>query len=510
MNQTPIDTLRSNTVSSSAFIIGAAICLLIATALIARGQTVEPNGRGLSRSEFAFDLDRYEFGSFAGDFADRILSHYGRSHALEAGHHSHRHHDISLPDYVTESARHTGLGVYSQFDAKLFGSVAQLASPVAAPKIYNSASADGGMSPQIYYMGSGGNWAVAWGGPGAIANPAAPFPDGQGDTATDLQEVSGSVVQNIATGVTVGVIDHHPTSAGNSAHNVAWTITTDNVINMDNGAAAAQILNSQQTGSNTLTIDGAAGLNLISNLDISNADPTGLITISAPIAGTGKNVTVTGDATGLARTVFTGNNTYSGTTSVSSGVLEAGAAHSLGGTSGITVNTSGTLLFSGNTTDRIKDTATFNLNGGTLNTAGLSEGAASTPGIGALTLTSASTIDLGSLTSILAFADSHTQTWAGTLRITNWSGSSTGDGADQVYFGSTSSGLSASQLSKITFYSDSAGTMLLGTATILPDGEVVPVPVPEPSTWAAGALAFAFVGYTQRRRLLAKLSARKA
>jgi len=44
-------------------------------------------------------------------------------------------------------------------------------------------------------------------------------------------------------------------------------------------------------------------------------------------------------------------------------------------------------------------------------------------------------------------------------------------------------------------------------ATIFLDGELVPgmmTPVPEPSTWVAGALALLAVGYTQRRRFLGK------
>jgi hypothetical protein len=85
------------------------------------------------------------------------------------------------------------------------------------------------------------------------------------------------------------------------------------------------------------------------------------------------------------------------------------------------------------------------LNGGTFNTSGLSEhelsGATVTPGIGALTLSSSSIIDLGSGASILAFANSSAQTWTGTLSIYNWSGISVaGKGTDQLYFGTDSTG----------------------------------------------------------------------
>jgi hypothetical protein len=193
--------------------------------------------------------------------------------------------------------------------------------------------------------------------------------------------------------------------------------------------------------------------------------------------------------------------------------LTAAATDALGGTTNIAVN-SGTLLFSGATSDRINDLAGMTLNGGTLDTAGLSEhGAMSNDaGIGALTLTSSSVIDMGSISSILAFANSSLATWmpGQTLNIYNWSGIAlTGNGADQVYFGMGVTGLTVAQLNSIRFYSDS-GTTLLGTGIFAPDldGEVIPtlVPVPEPSTWIGGALALAAIGYTQRKRFVKRLA----
>ena len=129
------------------------------------------------------------------------------------------------------------------------------------------------------------------------------------------------------------------------------------------------------------------------------------------------------------------------------------------------------------------------LNGGTFNTAGLSEHGASnnTTGIGALTLQSSSIIDMAS--------------WSGTLKIYDWTGTvGTGNGTDQLYIGAnnTTQGLTSAQLSDIIFYSDAGITQIAGATIQLADGEVVPVP--EPSTWVAGALALAAVGYTQRRR----------
>jgi autotransporter-associated beta strand protein len=200
-------------------------------------------------------------------------------------------------------------------------------------------------------------------------------------------------------------------------------------------------------------------------------------------------------------------NTYTGTTAINAGTLNAGAAGSLGGTSSIVVNAGGTLLLSQSgsaTNDRINNSSTMTLNGGTFNTAGLSEhqlsGATVTPGIGALSLSSNSIIDLGVGASILAFANSSGQTWSGTLSIYNWSGTPVvGKGTDQLYFGTDSTGLTATQLSQIAFYSDSGATFL-GSADFVSglDGEIGPVP--EPATWFAAALSAGAMAWFRRHR----------
>jgi autotransporter-associated beta strand protein len=57
-------------------------------------------------------------------------------------------------------------------------------------------------------------------------------------------------------------------------------------------------------------------------------------------------------------------NSFTGTTTVSQGTLEAAATGALGATTGITINSGGTLLLSNaGTTDRINDSATVTLGG---------------------------------------------------------------------------------------------------------------------------------------------------
>jgi hypothetical protein len=125
--------------------------------------------------------------------------------------------------------------------------------------------------------------------------------------------------------------------------------------------------------------------------------------------------------------------------------------------------------------------------------------------MGALTLQSSSIIDLSNGASILAFSNSASQAanWSGTLKIYNWSGTVlSGNGTDQLYFGTDATGLTAAQLLQIRFYSDSGSTFLgFGSWGLDLDGEVVPLTaVPEPGTWIGAALALAAIGFSQRKR----------
>ncbi|HLX69003.1 MAG TPA: hypothetical protein VKV04_05175 [Verrucomicrobiae bacterium] len=87
-----------------------------------------------------------------------------------------------------------------------------------------------------------------------------------------------------------------------------------------------------------------------------------------------------------------------------------------------------------------------------------------------------SSLNLPSGSCILRFADSSSVPWAGAERLTiqDWSGSTNGGGSQQVFFGTSASGLTAQQLGQVQF-SNPAG-LPAGTysAQILSDGEVVP------------------------------------
>ncbi len=176
-------------------------------------------------------------------------------------------------------------------------------------------------------------------------------------------------------------------------------------------------------------------------------------------------------------------NSFTGSTTINGGILSAAAAGALANTSNIRVNANGTLLLAGSG-NRLGDTSSLTLAGGTFDTGGLSET------VGALTLSSDSILNLRSA-GVVRFAVSQTSTWSGVLSIWNWTGNLSGGGASQIFVGNDQSGLSASQLSEISFYSGS-GTGFLGTARLNANGEIIPVP--EPATWLGGGLWLAAIG----------------
>jgi autotransporter-associated beta strand protein len=288
---------------------------------------------------------------------------------------------------------------------------------------------------------------------------------------------------------------------GDGSLGLAPTVATNNVFFTASSLSSPPATRTLQDTSGNVTLAATRNINIASAVTGTFDSNGNIFTINGNINGAGGNL----EKIGLGSLVLANANTYTGTTTINGGTLNAAATNALGGTTGITVNSGGTLLLSNSgTTNRINDGADIKLNGGTFNTGGLSEhGAANNDaGVGMLTLQSSSIIDMASGASILAFANSAAQagSWNGTLSIYNWSGTPvTGGGLDQLFFGSDPSGLLANQLADFQFYSGAGTGAYAPGAIILANGEVVPVP--EPATWIGGALAVAAVGYSQRRRL---------
>lgn len=159
--------------------------------------------------------------------------------------------------------------------------------------------------------------------------------------------------------------------------------------------------------------------------------------------------------------------------------------------------TSGTLLLGAS--DRINDNATMIMQGGTFATGGFQDT------VGSLTLTGGAALDLGSGTSsMLAFADTHSNSWGGyTLSITNYL-----DSSEKIYFGTTSGGLTPTQLREVVWYNPYGTNGTVYGATIDFDGRIrpAPIPVPEPKTVVAVILLTGAMLWRERRIICLKLN----
>jgi autotransporter-associated beta strand protein len=293
-------------------------------------------------------------------------------------------------------------------------------------------------------------------------------------------------------------IRNNTTGAGNSVLTLGGPGSTGNSVS---GNSADLLYANTGSTFNIIGPNGSTGTGTLSVVlgQSGNINAAGTIAISAGISGSGFGITKTGAGT----LTLSGNNTYTGTTTVNAGTLQVSSAptdQALGGTTGVRVNTGGTLLQT--TSNQINNAANMTLDGGryTLN-GGVSEGTTGAPGLGSLTLMSSSIISLVG-TDVLHFDNSSLAAWTpgATLSIYNYSGVPvTGGGSEQILFGTDLTGLTAAQLASIQFYTgEGTGAFIMGAA-ILPTGEIVPVP--EMSTWISAALALGFIAFTQRRKL---------
>jgi autotransporter-associated beta strand protein len=158
-------------------------------------------------------------------------------------------------------------------------------------------------------------------------------------------------------------------------------------------------------------------------------------------------------------------NTYSGSTNVSAGKLEISGSGSAVSSSAINVS-GGTLLLDG-AGDRIGNGAPVTLSGGKLEFSG-----SVTEDMGTLMISGPSTMDLGTGSVVATFDNSASLTWSGVLKVWNWT-----SGTDQLFF-SLPTGLTSTQAGTVAFYSGDNDTGYLGQGSILPSGELAPVPEP--------------------------------
>ncbi|UEG49391.1 hypothetical protein LK994_12185 [Ferruginibacter lapsinanis] len=236
-------------------------------------------------------------------------------------------------------------------------------------------------------------------------------------------------------------------TAANWSTNLVPVTGTDNII-IPTGLARYPVLTANsacrviQTMADGSSIGGNFTLTPSANSSIA---VTGTATISCILAGT-----TTYTKTGTGTLILSGANTYSGTTTITAGILALGASNVLPSTQVI-------------------------LNAGTFST-GTSVGYTET--VGTLDLNATSTLSLGTGSHTLTFSASDAVAWtaATTLTINGWTGNYTTGVATggRIYVGTSSSGLTSTQLSQIQFF-DGANTY---GAIISSSGEILPDPNP--------------------------------
>ena len=351
---------------------------------------------------------------------------------------------------------------------------------------------------------------------------------------------SGSTV-SVATAGTLngtGTINGNATLTGNGIINFGSGATIAGTLGVTGGNwnGAGSVTGLATSSSGAFTIGSGANLTVNGNLNVTGGtivavDSTSTITgnvnymssssstYQGVIAGTSKTLTVNNSAGNL---TLTGANTFTGSTTVSAGTLNAGATNALRSTSGITVNSGGTLLISGNgNLDRINNSAGITLAGGAFGRASngtntVSEGVGATNmggtvsgtssvGLGALTLTATSTLDFQSGTGFNAntggvgtLVFSSFVPNGHVLDMINYSSTATPSNSgtdginDRLIFNQDES----ANLADFVFVGGPAGG--LAREIMLDSGFFEIVPIPEAGTWVAGDLALMSVLYTQQ------------
>jgi len=349
------------------------------------------------------------------------------------------------------------------------------------------------------------SWAatVSWDGGGSSANWGANNnwnPNGDPAAGSDLIMTGSARLTNTVNNASGTAGSYNSITFGAGASGtflIGGGILTNGAGGIVNNSANLQMF------TNTLIVMSAAQTWNASSgaLGISSAITNGgnLLTITGGNNTTlGGKITGTGGLTksGAGTLMLTGTvaNTYSGVTTINAGQITLQKTAGVDAIAGnIIINTGGTLLLGAS--DQIISTADMTLAGGTFETGGFDET------LDTLTLTANSVIDMTGTGDILNFSDSSAIAWTGgtTLEIQGYDGTTD---TDQLFFGTTDSGLTADQLAQISFRDPVGWAPGSYSAFIQSDGRIVPIP--EPATILSGFLLFGILARRGRRRWLSR------
>ena len=334
-------------------------------------------------------------------------------------------------------------------------------------------------------------------------------------TATAQTLTFGNAVQIASTGATVTVdVDQQATTGGTNktiglgsfsvGANVKLNVTGADAYNL-----AASITPGGGTTTSIVTLNPTTANLIVGTIGAGTNTANPVVALDGTSSGnqvTGIISNNTGTTTGITKSnsstwTLSGASTYTGATTVSGGTLKIDSAGSttarLSGATPISI-TGGILQLVNSTatasTDRLNNASTISLGGGTFNLGGLSEGAAGTTGVGALTLTATSTLDFGTTgtSNVIQFAGLGTHA-AGTLTITDYDNSTV---TDHLYFAGTSSTFAGLYAQNTVSFNGTAGYTATDFGAYY---EISPAAVPEPSTWV-GALLLSVAGAGAVRR----------
>jgi autotransporter-associated beta strand protein len=292
------------------------------------------------------------------------------------------------------------------------------------------------------------------------------------------------------------------TKAGSGTATLDGTNTYTGGSTINAGTVVINSVNSLGASSGALALNGATlevATGFTSSRNITLGSSASTIQVDAGqtyIAGGVLSGTGSLNKTGTGGLTLNGTNNFTGVTEIYVGTLTASGsgAGALGSTTNVTVGNSGTLLLGAS--NQINNSATMTMDGGTFAKGNFSEGSTVANGVGALTLTDNSTLDFGAGTvGVLRFTDLIPD--ANLLVINNWTGTANTVGSgttDRLIFNTDQT----ANLAYFAFTGFAPG----GTQFVLAGGayEVTPLMIPEPGTYAGGALAFGAILYSQRKR----------